>query len=58
VVWSLACLGCLLQSVNILWKFVWKGFCENFVLNGISKSIFISLTCLKWLQLNVWLRVF
>jgi hypothetical protein len=24
VVWSLARHGCLLQTVDILWKFVWK----------------------------------
>jgi hypothetical protein len=49
VVWSLACLGCLLQNVDILWKFFWKGSCENFVLKSASKSIFVSLTYLKWL---------
>jgi hypothetical protein len=49
VVWSLACHNCLLQTVSILWKFVWKSVCENTILKGFSKSIFISLTCLKWL---------
>jgi hypothetical protein len=49
VVWPLACHDCLLQTVDILWQFVWESVCENIILKGISKSTFISLTCLKWL---------